>query len=390
MGPLRGLRVLEFDAIGPVPWAAMMLADMGADVLRIARPVPAGMGIARDARHETVLRGRRGVTADLKDPAARDAVLALARNAHVLLEGHRPGVMERLGLGPEACLAASPTLVYGRMTGWGQHGPLARAVGHDINYIGLTGALHATGTADRPVPPLNLVGDFGGGAMLLALGVMAAVLEARSSGQGQVVDAAMVDGSLLLMAPILGRVATGEWLDRREANLLDGGAPFYGVYETSDHRHVTVGAIEPAFYAALLAGLGLAPDALPPQHDRAAWPETRRRFAALFATRTRDAWCAVFDGTEACVTPVLSLGEVPGHAHHVARQSFVPVGGVQQPAPAPRFSRTASVAGRAPADARGGGDEALRDWGFDPADPRLSALGRTGLTPPGAPPPRTP
>lgn len=225
MGPLHGLRVLEFDAIGPVPWAAMMLADMGADVLRIARPAPAGMGIARDARHETVLRGRRGVTADLKDPAARDAVLALARNAHVLLEGHRPGVMERLGLGPEACLAASPALVYGRMTGWGQHGPLARAVGHDINYIGLTGALHATGTADRPVPPLNLVGDFGGGAMLLALGVMAAVLEARTSGQGQVVDAAMVDGSLLLMAPILGRVATGEWLDRREANLLDGGAP---------------------------------------------------------------------------------------------------------------------------------------------------------------------
>ncbi|MGJ7526021.1 CaiB/BaiF CoA transferase family protein [Variovorax sp. GB1P17] len=376
MGPLHGLRVLEFEAIGPVPWAAMMLADMGADVLRIARPVPADMGITRDARHETVLRGRRSLTANLKDAAARDAVLALAQNAHVVLEGNRPGVMERLGLGPDACLAASPSLVYGRMTGWGQQGPLAQTVGHDINYLGLTGALHAIGTAERPVVPLNLIGDFGGGAMLLALGVMAAVLEARTSGKGQVVDAAMVDGSLLLMAPILGRVATGEWLDRRESNLLDGGAPFYGVYETRDGRHVAVGAIEPAFYAALLAGLGLAADALPPQHDRAAWPETRRCFTALFATRTRDAWCAVFDGTEACVTPVLSLAEVPGHAHHVARESFVQVGGVRQPAPAPRFSRTASVTGRTPAEAREGGGEALRDWGFDPADACWSALGR--------------
>lgn len=376
MGPLRGLRVLEFEAIGPVPWAAMMLADMGADVLRIARPAPVDMGIARDLRHETVLRGRRSVTANLKDPAARDAVLTLTRNAHVLLEGHRPGVMERLGLGPDACLAASPALVYGRMTGWGQQGPLAQAVGHDINYIGLTGVLHAVGTADKPVLPLNLIGDFGGGAMLLALGVLAAVLEARTSGQGQVVDAAMVDGSLLLMAPILGRVATGEWLDRRESNLLDGGAPFYGVYETRDGRHMAVGAIEPAFYAALLAGLGLAPDALPPQHDRTAWPETRRCFAALFVTRTRDAWCAIFDGTEACVTPVLSLAEVPGHAHHVARESFVQVGGVRQPAPAPRFSRTTSITDRTPADACSGGDEALRDWGFDLEDARLSVLGQ--------------
>lgn len=376
MGPLRGLRVLEFEAIGPVPWAAMMLADMGADVLRIARPAPADMGIARDLRHETVLRGRRSVTANLKDTAARDAVLALTQNAHVLLEGNRPGVMERLGLGPDDCLAASPSLVYGRMTGWGQQGPLAQTVGHDINYLGLTGALHAIGTAERPVVPLNLIGDFGGGAMLLALGVMAAVLETRTSGEGQVVDAAMVDGALLLMAPILGRVTTGEWLDRRESNLLDGGAPFYGVYETRDGRHMAVGAIEPAFYAALLAGLGLAPDALPPQHDRASWPETRRCFIALFATRTRDAWCAIFDGTEACVTPVLSLAEVPGHAHHMARESFVQVGGVRQPAPAPRFSRTASATGRTPADARGGSDEALRDWGFDPADARLSALGR--------------
>ncbi len=376
MGPLHGLRVLEFEAVGPVPWAAMMLADMGADVLRVARPAPADMGLARDLRHETVQRGRRSVTANLKDPAARDAVLALTHNAHVLLEGHRPGVMERLGLGPDACLAAAPALVYGRMTGWGQHGPLAQAVGHDINYIGLTGALHAIGTAQQPVVPLNLIGDFGGGAMLLALGMLAAVVEARTSGRGQVVDAAMVDGSLLLMAPILGRVATGEWLDRRQANLLDGGAPFYGVYETRDGRYVAVGAIEPPFYAALLAGLGLAPDALPPQHDRAAWPETRRCLAALFATRTRDEWSAVFHGTKACVTPVLSLGEVPDHAHHVARESFVQVDGVRQPAPAPRFSRTPSVTGRAPVDARGGSDEALRDWGFDPADARLAALGR--------------
>jgi alpha-methylacyl-CoA racemase len=374
MGPLRGLRVLEFEAIGPVPWAAMMLADMGADVLRVLRPTPADTGIARDLRHETILRGRRSVTADLKDAAARDAVLALTQNAHVVLEGHRPGVMERLGLGPDVCQAISPALVYGRMTGWGQQGPLAQTVGHDINYIGLTGALHAIGTFETPVLPLNLIGDFGGGAMLLTLGVLAAVLEARASGKGQVVDAAMVDGALLLMAPILGRLATGEWLDRRESNLLDGGAPFYGVYKTRDERHLAVGAIEPAFYAALLAGLGLMPEALPPQHDRAAWPETRRCFAAIFATRTRDAWCEIFRGTEACVTPVLSLAEVPDHAHHLARESFVQVNGVRQPAPAPRFSRTASITGRTLADPRGG-DEALRDWGFDPADARLSALG---------------
>jgi alpha-methylacyl-CoA racemase len=376
MGLLRGMRVLEFEAVGPVPWAAMMLADMGADVLRVARPTPADVGIARDLQHETVQRGRRSVTADLKGEAARDAVLMLTQKAHVLLEGHRPGVMERLGLGPDKCLAASPSLVYGRMTGWGQRGPLAQSVGHDINYISLTGALHAIGTAQRPVVPLNLVGDFGGGAMLLALGVMAAVLEARSSGKGQVVDAAMVDGSLLLMAPILGRVATGEWLDQRESNLLDGGAPFYGVYATRDGRHVAVGAIEAPFYAALLEGLGVAQDEIPPQLERSAWPATRQRFATLFAMRSRDEWCAIFEGTNACVTPVLSLGEVPGHAHHVARQSFVDVDGMLQPAPAPRFSRTTNAAGRKPAQSRGGSDEALRDWGLDSADPRLSPLGR--------------
>ncbi|MDB5827758.1 MAG: hypothetical protein JWQ73_1978 [Variovorax sp.] len=376
MGPLHGLRVLEFEAVGPVPWAAMMLANMGADVLRVARPTPADMGLVRDLQHETLQRGRRSVSANLKDAAARGAVLTLTQKAHVLLEGHRPGVMERLGLGPDMCLAASPSLVYGRMTGWGQQGPLAQTVGHDINYIGLTGALHAIGTAERPVVPLNLVGDFGGGAMLLALGVMAAVLEARSSGKGQVIDAAMVDGSMLLMAPVLGRVATGEWLDQRESNLLDGGAPFYGVYETGDKRHLAVGAIEAPFYAALLKGLGIALHDLPPQLERSAWPETRQRFAALFAMRSRDEWCAIFEGTDACVTPVLSLSEVPGHAHHIARESFVNVGGIRQPAPAPRFSRTVNTTGRTPAESCSGSDDALRDWGLDPVDPRLSPLGR--------------
>ena len=362
-GPLSGIRVLEMEAIGPVPWAGMMLADMGADVLRIDRPSAADMGLARDERFEFNARGKRTAQADVKTAEGRDAVLALVSRADVLLEGLRPGVMERLGLGPDACLARNPALVYGRMTGWGQTGPLAQAVGHDINYIATTGVLHALGAADGAPPvPLNLVGDFGGGGMLLVAGVLAALLEARGSGRGQVVDAAMVDGSLALMAPLLGRWQAGDWQDRREANLLDGGAHFYRSYETADGRYVAVGAIEPRFYAALLEGLGLSGEQLPEQHDRAAWPGMRERFAALFRRHSRDHWRAVFEGTEACVSPVLSLSELGAHPHLAERGSFVEVDGALHPAPAPRFSRTPGAIGGPPA--RRGADmaQALAAW----------------------------
>lgn len=363
-GPLSGLRVLEMEAIGPVPWAGMMLADMGADVLRIDRPEAPDMGPRRDERWQFGGRGKRSLVVDLKTPAGRDRVLDLAGRADVLLEGLRPGVMERLGLGPDVCLARRPALVYGRMTGWGQDGPLARTVGHDINYIATTGVLHAIGPADGPPSvPLNLVGDFGGGGMLLLVGVLAALLEARTSGRGQVVDAAMVDGSLALLAPILGQWQAGEWTDRRQANRLDGGAPFYGTYATADGRHVAVGAIEPRFYAALLEGLGLQGDTLPAQHDRAAWPALRARFEACFRAQPLAHWIAVFDGTEACVSPVLSLAELDSHPHLAQRGSFVDVDGARHPAPAPRFSRTPSRIGGAPAARGVGGAEALADWG---------------------------
>jgi alpha-methylacyl-CoA racemase len=368
-GPLHGVRVLEFEAIGPVPWAGMMLSDLGADVLRVARPVPHDLGVERDTRYELTGRGRRSVVADLKDPRAIAAILRLVEGADALIEGMRPGVMERLGCGPEPCLARKPALVYGRMTGWGQDGPLAASVGHDINYIGLTGVLHTMGPASGPpVVPLNLVGDFGGGAMLLALGVLAALFEARQSGRGQVVDAAMVDGSLALLAPVLGRWQAGEWQDRRESNLLDGAAPFYRSYETADGRAVAVGAIEPRFYAALLRGLGLDAATLPAQHDRASWPQMRERFAALFRQHPREHWTGVFEGTEACVTPVLSLAEAREHPHLAARGNFVPVDGVLHTAPAPRFSRTPAAIAGAPSAPGTGAAQALRDWGFDPAD----------------------
>ncbi len=373
-GPLHGVRVLEIEAIGPVPWAGMMLSDMGADVLRVDRPVPHDLGVARDGKFQIVDRGRRSVVADLKDPAARDALLHLVARADVLLEGMRPGVMERLGLGPDACLARNPALVYGRMTGWGQDGPMAQAVGHDINYIAASGALHAIGGAATPVPPLNLVGDYGGGAMLLLTGVLAALLHARGSGRGQVVDAAMVDGARSLMAPFWGRLAAGEWRDQRQSNLLDGGAHFYAVYETQDGQHVAVGAIEPRFYAALLKGLALDATTLPAQHDTTAWPGLREAFAALFKTKTRDQWCEVFDGTEACVSPVLSLREVPSHPQHAERQGFVDVDGVPHPAPAPRFSRTPGAIAGPPPERGCGGAAALADWGLSPDDPQLAGL----------------
>ncbi|CAP40593.1 CaiB/BaiF CoA transferase family protein [Bordetella petrii] len=340
-GPLAGLRVLELEAPGPVPWAGMMLADMGATVIRIERPAPADMGIPRDARFELTARGKQAVAADLKTEAGRQMVLDLAAEADVLLEGLRPGVMERLGLGPDACWARNAALVYGRITGWGQTGPLAQTVGHDINYLAASGVLHSIGPeTGPPVVPLNLIGDFGAGGMLLLTGVLAALLESRQSGKGQVVDAAMVDGALSMLAPILGRWQRGQWQDRRASNLLDGGAPFYTTYATSDDKAVAVGAIEPRFYAALLTGLGLDAGSLPDQHDQASWPDMRARLARIFARHPRDHWAGVFQDTEACVTPVLSLAEVPRHPHFVARSSFQQINNVLHPAPAPRFSRT--------------------------------------------------
>jgi alpha-methylacyl-CoA racemase len=363
------------EAIGPVPWAAMMLSDMGADVLRVDRPLPPELGMAHDVRFEFTHRGRRSVVADLKQAAAVDAVLHLASRADVLLEGLRPGVMERLGLGPEPCLKSNPALVYGRMTGWGQTGPLANSVGHDINYISIAGALHTIGQRDAPpTVPLNLIGDYGGGGMLLALGVLAALLEARASGTGQVVDAAMVDGSLSLMAPVLGMWRGGIWKDQRQGNVLDGAAHFYGTYQTSDGKAISVGAIEPRFYAALLEGLGLSGEALPKQHDRQSWPAMRQRIANIISQHTRDHWSEVFEGTEACVTPVLSLEELATHPHHQGRNSFVEVEGVMHPAPSPRFSRTPSEIQRPPAARGTGAAEAIASWGFDVKDARFAGL----------------
>ncbi len=336
--PLAGVRVLEVESIGPVPWAGMLLAGMGAEVTRLRRPVAADMGIPRDARFEIQNHGKRTTTADLKTPQGRDAALDLVQDAHILLEGLRPGVMERLGLGPDICRERNPSLVYGRATGWGQSGPLAQTVGHDINYLAATGVLHAIGSADAPpTVPLNLIGDFGAGGMLLVSGVLAALVQARATGKGCVVDAAIVDGALALMAPILGRWQEGQWHDARERNLFDGGAPFYATYATADGKAVAVGAIEPRFYAALLAGLGLDASTLAPQHDQASWPRMRERFAGIFAQHDRAHWCRVFEGTEACVSPVLSLSELAAHPHLRARTSLVDRGGILHPAPAPRF-----------------------------------------------------
>jgi alpha-methylacyl-CoA racemase len=371
MGPLRGLRVVELAGIGPGPFCAMLLADLGAEVLAVERP-----SSGRGAWPALLARGRRRVAVDLKHPQGAGVVLDLAAGADALVEGFRPGVAERLGIGPDECLARNPRLVYGRVTGWGQEGPLAHAAGHDIDYIALAGALHPVGPAGGPpVPPLNLVGDFGGGGMLLALGVVAALLEAGRSGRGQVVDAAMVDGAALLTTQLHELLAAGLWSDRRGANLLDGAAPCYGVYETADGRHLAVGALEPRFYAELLARLGLSGEDLPAQLDRDGWPVLRERLAALFRTRTRDEWCRLLEGTDACVAPVLSLTEAPDHPHNQARGSFVDVGGVVQPAPAPRFSRTPCARPDPPASGDDPGPT-LAAWGLS-ADrvARLRAAG---------------
>jgi alpha-methylacyl-CoA racemase len=350
-GVLDGFRIIEMAAIGPVPWCCMLLADMGAEIVRIDRAGASAAAAPRSAEGP-MTRGRRSIALDLKQPAEVERLLALIADADALVEGMRPGVMERLGLAPAVCLARNPRLVYGRMTGWGQTGPLALRAGHDINYIALTGALHAIGPAGHaPVPPLNLIGDYGGGGAFLAIGLLAAMLQAARSGQGQVVDAAMVDGAAALMTLPYAWRAAGEWRDERGTNLLDGGAPWYGIYETADAKHMAVGAIEPQFYAELLRGLALDPAALPDRADRAQWPALRAALAARFITRERDAWAAIFDPLDACVSPVLSLGEAPQHPHNVARGVFVELQGAPHPAPAPRFSATPSR----PADPATGG-----------------------------------
>ncbi|GLX02862.1 CaiB/BaiF CoA-transferase family protein [Microtetraspora sp. NBRC 16547] len=361
-GPLSGIRVLELAGIGPAPFAGMTLADLGAEVVRVDRP--GGSGFFPGAEHLDLLnRGKKSVLLDLKQPQAVATVLDLAAQADVLIEGYRPGVAERLGLGPDDCQARNPRLVYGRMTGWGQDGPLARTAGHDIGYIALTGALHAIGEAGGPPRiPLNLVGDFGGGGNYLVIGVLAALREAERTGRGQVVDAAIVDGTAHLLAGTHMMLATGTWVDERGANLLDGGAPFYAVYETADGRHMAVGALEPKFYLELLKGLGLDDDPAR-QHDRALWPALRARIAAAFAARTQAEWSEIFAGSDACVAPVMSLREAAHHPHIKARGSIVEHDGLLQPAPAPRFSRTPTALGTPPPVPGRHTLEVLDDWG---------------------------
>ncbi|MCP5265370.1 MAG: CoA transferase [Burkholderiaceae bacterium] len=384
MSVLKGIRVLEFEAIGPGPFCGMMLADMGADVIRVHREQPAAdLGLAGRNEVDVLGRGRRSVTLDLKQDQAREAALELIGRADALIEGFRPGTMERLGLGPDAALARNPRLVYGRMTGWGQTGPIAHTAGHDIDYIALSGVLSAIGRPEgRPVPPLNLVGDFGGGGMMLALGIVAALLNVARGGQGQVIDAAMTEGAAVLGAGMWGALAAGRYREQRGVNVLDGGAPWYDTYETRDGGHVAVGAIEHRFYNALIAKLGLDPATLPEQHDFDRFPELRERIAAVFKTRTRDEWAAEFADSDGCVAPVLKFSEAPAHPQHQAREAFVTVSGVVQPGPAPRFLGTPSATPR-PAPARGeNGEAALHDWGFDATAinrMRANGLGATGL-----------
>jgi len=364
-GPLTGVRVLEIAGIGPGPFCGMMLADMGADVLRVDRLKADDLGLPVEPKYDIMSRGRRSIALDLKQAGAVETVLAIAARADALIEGFRPGVTERLGLGPDACFARNPRLVYGRITGWGQDGPLAQAAGHDINYIALSGALHAIGhQGGAPVPPLNLVGDFGGGGMFLAFGIACALFEARATGKGQVIDAAMSEGAASLMAMFYGRMAAGRWRDERGVNVLDTGAPWYDAYETADSKYVAIGSIEGRFYAELLQRLGLDPASLPGQFEYARWPELRAAFAAAFKSRTRDEWCREMEGTDVCFAPVLSLAEAPQHAHNRARGAFIDLEGVSQPAPAPRYSRTPGAVARGAPRRGEGGAQALADWGF--------------------------
>ena len=374
-GPLAGVRVLEFESIGPAPFAGMLLADMGADVLVIDRPANTDLGLKRERWYDVMMRGKRSVTLDLKRKESAETALQLLTRADCLIEGMRPGVMERLGLGPEPALEKNPKLVYGRMTGWGQDGPLAPRAGHDINYIALAGVLHAFGRkGEAPVPPLNLIGDFGGGGMLLGFGVACALIEAARSGRGQVVDAAMVEGASLLGAMFAGFLATENWSEERGTNILDTGAPWYNVYQTRDGKYVSIGSIETRFYEELLQKLGV-PDL--GQHDRQGWPRMKAEFEKAFRSKTREEWCKVFEGSDACFAPVLSWSEARADPHNVARKSFQEISRVMQPSPAPRFSRTPGTVRRAPPERGEGGMQALRDWGFD--SKQIEALRARGL-----------
>ncbi len=360
-GPLSGVKIVEFAGLGPAPFCGMLLSDLGADVIRIDR---------KDARpaqpHHVTHRGRKSVTLDLKNKDAIELCLQLFERAEIVFEGFRPGVMERLGLGPDIALKRNPKLVYGRMTGWGQTGPLAHAAGHDINYIALTGALHAIGTKERPVPPLNLIGDFGGGALYLAFGLLAALTHARATGKGQVVDAAMVDGAASLMSYFYGFRAEGVHSAERAANRLDGGAHFYDVYKCADGAWVAIGSIEPQFYTLLREKAGLEDADFDAQLDRSRWPALKEKLARVFATKTRAEWCALMEGSDVCFAPVLEIGEAPAHPHNVAREAFVNVAGVVQPAPAPRFEATPGAVQGPPPAIGGHNVSGLQGWGFAP------------------------
>jgi alpha-methylacyl-CoA racemase len=378
MGPLAGMKIIELAGIGPVPFCSTLLADMGAQVIRVDRTAPSGLGISgKNPAFDVLGRGRKSISVDLKNPNGVEAVLRLVESADALVEGFRPGVAERLGLGPDVCMARNEKLVYGRMTGWGQDGPISHAAGHDINYIALSGVLYSVGNKDSgPIPPLNLTGDFGGGAMFLAFGVMAALWEVQRSGKGQVVDTSMLEGSAYLMLPIYGMHGSGFWSDVRGTNILDTGAPFYGTYECADGNWVSIGSIEPKFYAELLEKTGMDKMNLPPQMDRESWPEVIETYRAVFKTKTRAEWCEIMEGSDICFAPVLSMTEAPHHPQNVARNAFVDVAGVTQPAPAPRFSRTQAKAG-GPAPVLGQDtSEGLAEWGF--SEDEIATLLATG------------
>ena len=376
-GPLKGLKIVEFAGIGPAPFCGMLLSDLGADVVRIDR-IGGPRGGSRPAadRFSVTQRGRRSIAFDLKSPAAIEACLKLFESADVVFEGFRPGVMERLGLGPDVALKRNPKLVYGRMTGWGQTGPLAKAAGHDINYIALTGALHAIGTGDKPIPPLNLVGDFGGGALYLAFGLLAGVIHARATGEGQVIDAAMTDGAASLLSMFYGFKALGMWSDQRRDNMLDGGAHFYDTYQCADGKWIALGSIEPQFYALLLEKAEISDPQFQQQMNRAEWPALTEKLAAVIARKSRNEWCAIMEGTDICFAPVLDLEEAPRHPHNLARETFVEIDGVVQPAPAPRFSATPGAVQGGPPASGGDTDSALADWGFSASE--IDALKAAG------------
>ncbi|WP_454624680.1 CaiB/BaiF CoA transferase family protein [Bradyrhizobium cenepequi] len=378
IGPLEGIKIVELAGIGPAPFCGMLLSDLGADVIRIDRQQQSDLGLAVASEFDFTSRGRRSVTADLKSKTGIEAILKLVERADALIEGFRPGVIERLGLGPEVLLARNPRLVIGRVTGWGQTGPLAQAAGHDINYIAITGALACIGRdAERPVVPLNLVGDYGGGAVYLAFGIVSALLHASKSGKGQVVDAAMIDGATSLMTLFYGRYAAGLWKSGRASNELDGGAPWYDTYRTKDKRYVAIGAIEPKFFQELLARLGIEAADWPYPDDPACWADLRRCLETAFAQRTRDEWDALLQGSDACYAPILDLAEAPLHPHNLARQAFVDVGGINQPNIAPRFSLTPGEIKRPAPQPGQGGNQALKSWGFTDSD--IGEMRRLGI-----------